>query len=179
MNVLIAYASKTGTTAECAVLLQKELHGAEVTLADLSESTPDPADFDAVIVGSYVRFGKTDKRVSAFLRQNEAILSEKYLGLFLCCGEIQNMEDYVKKLIPAGILAHAFDVDCFGGQLDPRKCRGVERLIVKFLRSLILNSTEHDEGQYEKTLPALLPENISRMATALRTAVLTDREKEQ
>ena len=42
MKILIAYAGKTGTAAECAEILRGELRGAEVTVADLTVTHPAP-----------------------------------------------------------------------------------------------------------------------------------------
>ena len=176
MKILIAYVSKSGTTAERAELLRRQFPGSDVTLSDLAAELPDVTAYDAVIVGSYIRFGKTDRRFREFLARNEGALTEKPLGLFLCCWEIQNLEDYVADCLPKDLAGHAFDVECFGGSLDIRRFHGFERIAVHFMRSSILNSSEHDEGQYEKTLPAILPDNISRMATHLRAAVCRKRE---
>ena len=177
MKVLIVYVSKSGTTAECAELLERELHGTDVTLANLADGMPETSGYDAVIAGSYVRFGKTDARFREFLSRSREDLLQRYLGLFLCCGEIQNLDDYVSRLIPAELRAHAFGIECFGGSLDLRRFRGIERFFVRMLRSSIENSSEHNEGQYEKTLPALLPENISRMATHFRSAVTAEKQE--
>ncbi len=178
MKILIAYASKSGTVSDCAEMLCRQLHGTDVTLVNLARKTPDVSEYDAVIAGSYVRFGKTDRRFREFLARNEGALTEKPLGLFLCCGEIQNIEDYISRCLPKDCVSRAFDVECFGGSLDLARFHGFEKIAVYFMRSSILNSTEHDEGQYEKTLPAILPENISRMATHLRAALLREKTRE-
>lgn len=169
MRVLIAYESKSGTTEECVRLLAQELHGTDVTIEDLSYGTPELSGYDAVFAGSYVRFGKVGKRFSMFLEQKEKQLLHKHFGLFLCCGEPQNFEDYQKRLLPTVLVAHAFDVECFGGSLELYRFHGMERLAVRMLRSSIQNSTDHNEGHYEKTLPAILPENIGRFVTKFRS----------
>ncbi|HJB61082.1 MAG TPA: GNAT family acetyltransferase, partial [Candidatus Ruminococcus gallistercoris] len=62
--VLIAYASKTGTTAECAAQLAALLPGA--SLCDLTKETPEIGRFDAVIVGGCVRMGALHKAAAGF-----------------------------------------------------------------------------------------------------------------
>ncbi len=57
-SVLIAYASVNGTARECAGKLAEQLTGPQVTLCDLAKETPDPQNYDLVIVGSSIRFGK-------------------------------------------------------------------------------------------------------------------------
>lgn len=70
MKILIAYVSKSGTTAECAELLRRQFPGSDVTLSDLAAELPDVTAYDAVIAGSYIRFGKTDRHFREFLARN-------------------------------------------------------------------------------------------------------------
>ena len=70
MKILIAYAGRVGVTAECAELLKKGLDGRDVTLCDLKKEKPDIGEYDAVVVGSAVYYGKAEKCATAFLREN-------------------------------------------------------------------------------------------------------------
>lgn len=94
MKILIAYAGKTGTAAECAEILRGELRGAEVTVADLTVTHPDPDGFDVVIVGGSVRYGKLPKPLRAYLSERQTELEASVHGLFLCCGSGHDFEDY-------------------------------------------------------------------------------------
>ena len=67
MKILIAYAGRVGVTKECAELLKKELCGREVTLCDLKEETPKLEDFDTVVIGSAIYFGKAEITQGSFV----------------------------------------------------------------------------------------------------------------
>ena len=88
MKILIAYAGRVGVAKECAELLEKELCGREVTLCDLREETPSPENFDAVVVGSAIYFGKAEKTVRSFLKanakelENNPEVSERYIRCY-------------------------------------------------------------------------------------------------
>ena len=75
MKILIAYATKTGTTRECAERLAGHFEFHDVTLADLEQETPDLSAFDAVVIGSNVRANKIHKKVKQFLEDNAARLA--------------------------------------------------------------------------------------------------------
>lgn len=169
MKILIAYAGKTGTAAECAEILQKELSGAEVTVADLSKEHPDPDAFDVVIVGGSVRYGKLPKVLRTYLLERQTELETVLHGLFLCCGSGHDFEEYCKDLFPSDLRDSAFAVLNFGGRLKLKNAGLFERILLHAWRSGI-RENEMEAGEYTPTLPDILPENISRMASALRTA---------
>ena len=83
MATLIAYATKHGITEKCAKELQKRIPNAE--LWNLKNGTPDPAKFDAVILGASIYAGMPRKQVKSFAAKYGAELIKKKLGLFLCC----------------------------------------------------------------------------------------------
>lgn len=169
MKILIAYASKTGTAAECAGMLRDELRGAEVTVADLTVARPDPDGFDVVIVGGSVRYGKLPKPLRAYLLERQTELEASVHGLFLCCGSGHDFEDYRDRLFPQSVTASAFAVLNFGGRLRLKNAGLFERILLHSARSRILEN-EMEIGEYTPTLPDILPENISRMASLLRDA---------
>ena len=119
--ILIAYASKTGTTAECAAQLAALLPGA--SLCDLTKETPEIGRFDAVIVGGCVRMGALHKAAAGFLRENAPKLLGKPLGLFTCNG--------IRASVPAELLEHAVCIRSFGGRIEPERLHGPDRWIAK------------------------------------------------
>ena len=169
MKILIAYASKTGTAAECAGMLRDELRGADVTLADLSVSRPDPQNFDAVVIGGSIRYGKAPKALQTYLQERQAGLEKSLHGLFLCCGAGHGFEEYRDRVFPQDMIAGAFAVLNFGGRLRLKNAGLFERILLHSARSRILEN-EMEIGEYTPTLPDILPENISRMASLLRDA---------
>lgn len=169
MRILIAYASKTGTAAECAEMLARELRGADVTVADLSVERPDPSDFDAAIVGGSIRYGKLHAALCAYLSEREAALAAVPHGLFLCCANGHEFEDLRDRLLPRALCDSAFAVLSFGGRLKLARASLWERFLLHAMRSRIVEN-EMEVGEYTPAMPDILPENISRMAAAARAA---------
>ncbi|MBQ7357537.1 MAG: flavodoxin, partial [Clostridia bacterium] len=74
MKILIAYATKNGTTRECAELLAKQLKNHEIELLRVGkdgEAVPEIDGYDVVIFGSNVRMAKIDRELSEYLKKNE------------------------------------------------------------------------------------------------------------
>lgn len=167
MKILIAYASKTDTAKNCAHYLQSLLEGVQSDIADLEQAFPDPAEYDAVILGSSVRFGRIRPVMKRFLKQYEKALGEIPHGLFLCCGFGHTFDEYAERQFSARLRDTAFAVMNFGGLLKLEKASVWERFFLYRVRCMI-RETEIDDMEYTPTLPGILPENISRMASALR-----------
>ena len=117
MKVLFAYASKTGTAEECAGILQKELRGADVTVADLAREKPDVRGFDAAVIGGSVRYGKLRRDAADYLTAQQDALATVPHGLFLCMSSGHEFEEISEKVFPAALRESAFAVMNFGGRL--------------------------------------------------------------
>jgi len=167
MQILIAYTSKTGTTATCAAMLKDALassHG--VTLCDAGKETiPAPSGFDAVILGSSVRMERVSKPIRQYIARHTDALNAMPCAVFLCCGFPDRFDDYVHDGIPRTLIP-SLGFHCFGGELDPKKAHGIDRLLLRSIRNSI---REHDfeDGFYEGSLPNILPEAITRLADRL------------
>ena len=170
MKILIAYASKNGITKSCVDRLGEKLKGLDVTVADLTKETPQLADFDIVIAGSAVRFGRMLPAARRFFKEKYEQLMQMPLGLFLCCGKTHEYEYYEEVLFRREMREHAFQKLYFGGSLRKEGLPLFDRLVVGSIRSSIMES-EIDDGEYTPTLPGILPENIDRMATYVREEI--------
>ena len=163
MNILIAYASKSGTTREAAEMLAKLLINHTATLADLEKTTPVPGDFDYIVIGGPIRMGKAHKALRRYLAANSATICEMPHTLFLCCGFAEQFENYLESTFDAALLESAEDAVYFGGELDVSKQRGFDKLLARIMRNAIRES-EEDEAM----LPGFLPEHIRMLADRLR-----------
>lgn len=170
MNILIAYASKSGTTAKCAALLAAELEGHKVTLADLRESKPDPAEFDFTAVGSPIRMGKLLPAAANYIDETAGRLKALRCGFFICCGYIDSAGEYVRRLIPAELRGAAEEIACFGGELTVKNHKGVERFIVRAMRGDILDDGSRDGEANHLCLPSIMTDSIRRFADVIRRA---------
>ena len=169
MKLLIAYATKTGTTRECAESLAAYFTAHEVVFADLETETPSVEDFDAVVIGSHVRVGKIHKRVKQFVGDNEAALADKKVGLYLCCCFSDAADDYFKKNFSQPLLAHSIANLCFGGEVKMDRQKGLDKLIMKIAIHAIKSNNQDADRAADIPMPAIIPENISRMADAIKS----------
>ncbi len=171
MKILIAYSSKNGTAKECAERLQAALHQLSADLVDLDHQTPQILDYDIVLLGGSVYFGKLRPALRRYMRENAALLMQKSFGFFLCCGLAHDADYYREKLFPPELNNLAFAHIYFGGRLKIEGASRMDRFFLHSMRSTILEE-EMDDGEYTLSLPAILPENIERMATLTREEYL-------
>lgn len=75
MKTLIAYSTVDGQTRKIAERLAEKITG-EVTIKKFEEVTTLD-EYDKVIVGSSIRYGKFPKRLYHFVEKNKVILNEK------------------------------------------------------------------------------------------------------
>ncbi len=84
-RVLVLYSTTDGHTVEICKRIGERLgtHGAEVQLADLKDS-PRLADyeFDKIVIGASIRYGKHQPVVSEFISANQAVLEAHPNALF-------------------------------------------------------------------------------------------------
>ena len=167
MKILIAYASRHGSTKSCVERLAQALNNADVTCVNLEEAQVDPTAFDTVVFGSSVRFGKLLPSANAFLKTYRDILMQKTLALFLSCGYAHEYEYYLEKLFPAQLRNASISTLYFGGSLRKDGLSFLEKIVVRSMRSSIFEN-DIDNGEYTPTLPSILPENVDKMATVIR-----------
>ncbi len=167
MNILIAYATKSGTAKECASILAKSLDNHSVTVCDLDSVNPDISEFDFTVIGGNIRMGRLDRRAYNFISENLSELCSGKTGYFICNGFNDednggdNPDTYFKKCFPKGAIDSAVIYDSFGGELKPEKLKGFEKLLVK----IILKSKEEDDS-FAK--PNILTEAIGRFADNIK-----------
>ena len=151
-QVLVAYASKYGATAEVSdrigeVLRQEGLRTDGLPAERVGDLTP----YEAVVLGSAVYVGQWRKEAVAFLSANEEKLAERPVWLFSSgpTGEgdpVESMKGWrfpeaqqaiADRIQPRGIVF-------FHGVLDMKKLNLGEKLIVKALKAALGDSREWD-----------------------------------
>jgi menaquinone-dependent protoporphyrinogen oxidase len=132
MKTLIAYASRRGCARKAALAL-RDLLGDDVRLVDLkAEGDPDPAPFDAVIVGGSIQAGRVQKRVRAYCEAHAGQLLEKRTGLYLCCMyEGETAKKQFDDAFPEAVRGRAVASGLFGGELDFETLGFVAKLVVQ------------------------------------------------
>jgi menaquinone-dependent protoporphyrinogen oxidase len=133
-NVLVAYGSKHGATAEIAKVIANELRrvGHTVTCGP-AEDVADLAPYDAVVLGSAVYMGRWRREARHLLRQMSKQLGERPLWLFSsgpCCQGDPNWS------APPGIEGRARHFGArghvvFGGRIPLEPSTFVERAMTE------------------------------------------------
>lgn len=167
MKILIAYAGKTGGTAQMCRLLKEHLPAFDVEVADLAKTTPDPSCFDYVVFGGAVRMAKLPRAARLYQKANEAALSLVPHTVFLLCAFADQFENYAERVFSKRVLESADELVYFGGELDLSKQKGIDKLLVRMMRNSVLESEDNDA-----TLPGLLPEHVRLLADTLRAKLL-------
>lgn len=162
MKTLIIYSSKTGTTKKCAALLAANIGADSCDLFEITENIPEISDYECVAVGSYVRMGVIDKKISAFLEKHKAELFETKFGLFICSCLSDKVSDAITKNFSEEFMDHAAIIDCFGGELPKDKIKGMDKLIVNSI--IKIAKTDPTFTVSEK----IVPESITNFATVLK-----------
>lgn len=164
MKVLVAYASKYGSTEEIALFIAKVLgvHGLDAVAEQASE-VESVSQYDAVIVGSAVYAGNWLKPTREFVEKYSDELLAVPVWLFSSgpIGRVANAEKAVKinelvaKTNPHG---HAL----FGGKVDKSQ--------LNFAQKAILYAVRAGEGDYRNW------EDIEDWATGISVALVGSRE---
>lgn len=113
MKTLIAYATKSGASRECAKLLADKL--TDCSLVDLSKQVPDIASYDTVILGSGVRMGNIYKSMKGFIEKNRDALLSRKIAIYLCNSYPDTFQKAIEKNIPKELLDRAICMESFGG----------------------------------------------------------------
>ena len=170
MKILILYATKNGATRECAEMLVEMLekrHTVTVISANEATTLPSPEGFDVAVIGSSVRMGAINKKIKKYLKTNLQALSEIHTAFFLCCGFADNFEEYIDMHVPKK-LKLSLGTHYFGGEMKPEKLRGIDKLIIKMVRSSIHDKNFENSSLDQIALPELLPESIARLSDSIR-----------
>ena len=170
MKLLIAYATKTGTTKECAEELATHFSSHEVVLADLEKDSPVLSDFDVAVIGSNVRAGKINRGAKRFLEENAQVLSRMPFGLYLCCCMNDSADTYFQKNVSASLLSASVANLCFGGEIKMERQKGLDKLIMRIALASVKSHNRDEDRDADIPLPAKLPENIRRMADAIKSS---------
>ena len=139
MRVLVAYATKHGSTAEVAQRIAGRLRerGLEAD-ATAAEKVVDVVVYDAVVAGSAVYYGSWLKEASDFVRRHRAWLEERATWLFSVgpLGErVEDAEQQPKELAEFRETIGPRDHTTFFGRLDPDRLSFAERMVVKAVRA--------------------------------------------
>ena len=143
MNILIAYASKSGTTETCVHILENDFNG-HVTLIDLTHTDPSLDAFDTILIGGPIRFGRLHSSVKKFMRSHLEELKQKDVALFICCGFMDDAEQHIQNNFPLELVEQAKIIECFGGEIRKQALGVIDMFIANLaLKSRSLEDQPH------------------------------------
>jgi menaquinone-dependent protoporphyrinogen oxidase len=146
MKVLIAYATKKGSTREVAEKIGEVLQskGIEVRVADIKDK-PEVEGFDAAVVGAPIMMGSILHRAPRFVKKHLKILNDIPFACFTLGGTLaedteENRAIMLKKLAKITDKIKPVDIGLFGGRYDEERdyrdwnkiTSWAERLAAKF-----------------------------------------------
>jgi menaquinone-dependent protoporphyrinogen oxidase len=133
MRVLIAYASKTGNTEECAYKIKGFMKTEAVDLIDLKKHHQvDLSLYDKVVIGTPLYMGQPARPFRQFVEKNTNELINKEMYLYVC-GLARGQEgiDLLKKQVSPKLFDHAKFVVQLGGDVHLQKLNPIYKWMMK------------------------------------------------
>jgi len=135
MKIAIIYASKYGTTEKVAYSIADKLKETnEIELFSLKKDPrPDVSTFETVIIGSSIYAGQASKKMKTFCKENESLLLQKKIGLFICGmpPDKEHQEKELKDAFPEVLLKKSEIASFLGGEFLFEQMNFFERMIIK------------------------------------------------
>lgn len=159
-RVLVTYATRTGSTAEVAQFIQKQLteNGCTVDLKPLKE-IKDLQGYNAVVVGSPIRMGKWVGEASEFLQTHNSILTTIPTAAFtLCMPQIEDHQEAFRGYLETIKENHNPDEAAFFlGTMRLEKLSFLDRMISKALKAKNEDKRDWDQiSTWVNELPSRL-----------------------
>ena len=156
MKVLIVYATRTGTTERAARMLAGHFPGAH--LCDLREKSPDPSDYDIILFGSGIYFGRILRPLRNWLNEYWEVIRPKIKGVFICNALIDEVPELMRSNFSLELRNASVVVDSFGGEYSPKNLNAYERTRLKLTHKALL------EGRVTELVPCILPDRVKAFA---------------
>lgn len=169
MNVLIAVASRHGSTEEIARTVAEELRAAGLAVDERRvEAVGGIAAYDAVVLGSAVYMGKWLPEAQRFVGEHREQLTTMPVWLFSSgpLGAEHPKPEGDPTTVPALVATtHARGHHVFVGRLDPHSLRFGERLIAKVVHAPIGDFRDWDDI---RTWARTIAQELAASAVAVR-----------
>jgi menaquinone-dependent protoporphyrinogen oxidase len=139
-RVLVAYASRAGSTAEVADAIARRLADRGLAVDVRRARNVRSVDgYAAVIVGSAIRAGRWLPEASAFVKNHREALAARKTAFFTLCMTLQqdtpeHREKVAAYLKPVREILDPDEIEFFAGKMDYRKLALVPRPIVERMK---------------------------------------------
>ena len=142
-QVLVAYATKYGATAEIAEQIGQVLRHAGLRTDVLpADRVGDLTSYRAIVLGSAVYIGRWRKEAAKFLKANEAVLAEQLVWLFSSGPtgegdpvELTNGWHFPKALQPIADRIRPRDIAVFHGAIELKKLNFIEKWMIRKVKA--------------------------------------------
>ena len=162
MKIAVIYASKYGTTEKVAESIADRLKETnEVALLSLKKNPqPDISAFEMVLIGTSIYAGQASKKVKAFCKENEALLLQKRIGLFVCGmhPDKEEQEKELKNAFPELLLKKSSATKFLGGAYLFERMNFFERMIIKKIAKTTSDVEQIDWGRVREFVKILIAE---------------------
>ncbi len=151
-KILIIYATTDGHTRKICERLQQlvEQQGNQVELLQIDGPHPDLTQFDKIVVGGSIRYGKHSKLIYEFVEQNQQLLESKPNAFFSVNVVARKPEKsqpdtnpYLRKFL-AQIAWQPKQLAVFGGNLDYPRCGYLDRQMIRLIMWMTKGPTAPD-----------------------------------
>jgi menaquinone-dependent protoporphyrinogen oxidase len=138
MAVLVAYASKHGSTQEIAERIAEKLRqlGKEAEVQPV-DAVKNPGSYEALVIGSAVYYGSWLKEATEWVHRNQAVLAQRPVWLFSSGPlgtDVKDAEQQPKEMAEFQQAIRPRDEQIFFGALDHHKLSFPERMVVKAVK---------------------------------------------
>jgi menaquinone-dependent protoporphyrinogen oxidase len=139
MTVLVAYASKHGSTQGIAERIAEKLRqlGKEAEAQPL-DAVEDPGSYEALVIGSAIYYGSWMKEATEWMHRNQAVLAQRPVWLFSVGPlgtEVKDAEQQPKEMAEFQQAIRPREQRVFFGVLDHHRLSFAERMVVKAVRA--------------------------------------------
>lgn len=148
MKTAILYLSKHGTTEKVARIIGDMLKEKDTELINLEKAQPSLDQYDRIIIGGPVYAGTVNKKLTSYCIENETLLAQKQLGLFVCGMEPDpdKQQTELETAFPKSLQGKAKATGFMGGEFILEKMNFMERFIVKKIaHTKVSSSNIHEE----------------------------------
>ncbi len=155
MKTAIVYYSKYDFCKECANDLSTKLED-YVDIFDISDNDNQPNtinEYDTVIFGTSIYFGKINKRLVEFCKKNVRALTNKRIAFFVCCATPSEYKTALLACLPKDFVENIDITECFGGELRKDKMRFKDKIIANTVEKVLAKENKEPvQPRYENII---------------------------
>ena len=92
---------------------------------------PDIRTYDRIILGTAIYAGSPNRKVTQFCQNNQPLLEQKVIGLFICCMNEEQEAEEMNKAFPEFLQRLSIPKAILGGEFQFDKMNFIERFLTK------------------------------------------------